>query len=1185
MANEYLQRTPTSTGNRRVFTWSGWIKINSISSTIRLFNSSPTKDNLTDLRINTAGSIDFFDRQGSDASTEQVRWIPLLRDFGSWYHILINADTTQIDAANRVRCFVNGVELSRDAAATLLNNSVSVDTPPRNQEFHRLNGSGNIHYIGANLDNSLEALNKNEFTDVFFIDGQALTPDVFGFYKQGKGYISAGSTQATDFRPGQWVPKTPRVIKTEINRRGGFGVNGFYLPMNDSRNFGADFHGEPNSIITLNEQLPQPRVGVATTASVGLGYTDVLRADPYAANLVLAIPGVSTTSNPNLISNGNFSTGDFTSWSINGTTTPTISSGGALLTTGVLDGAIWQSVSSANTKWIIRWTITTNSGGFFGLLLNNNGPNGSGGSLVLDNITTSGSYYYNGTITAVEFRHRGSSSGIIDNIELVAMQTSIKDYSADIKGSGTNKTLTSNATAGIDDRIPSYYGSSLSFDGNGDYLRTSSNISDFQFGTGDFTIETWLWKSANGTNNYDGVATLGANGSANDGWFLEVSSTRGYLFCSAGGILLQYNVTPNTSQWNHLAVCRKSGTTTMYLNGVAVAVTTSTYTVPATATTLDIGGYAVGTGNYWFNGYIQDLRVYKGVAKYTGGFDVPRPYTPVGIATWRAVADTTANNFATLNPLDKRSTGLSLSTGNLYLSGGVSNEWSTIKGNVGVSTGKWYWEISNIYRTGSGSNSFGAVEQSHRVEGDIYIGKPGFGSGYSYGDGVVLTTSDVIGIALDMNNGVLTWYKNGTQVQTQSGITSSWMPAISQAQTNPYCTINFGQNPTFSGNTTTGTFTDSNGKGLFKYQPPSGFLALCEDNLPTPAISDPGKYFKTVLYTGDGNNARSIVGIGFTPDLVWIKDRSVAYNHILIDSVRGATYNLHSNNTNTEATATSDGVTYGTVTSFGDNSISLSKGSTGAWTNNNGENYVAWCWRAGAGTTSTNTNGSITSVVSVNQDAGFSIVSGLSGGSGASSYDSYGHGLGKTPSFIIVKNRDLVDYMYVYHKSISAGAYLILGTTNAAASAGSSIWGTSFGPNSTTLTVRQASFSSAANQKLIFYCWAEIEGFSKFGSYVGNGSADGPFVYCGFKPAWVMIKRTDGGSENWIMFDNSRKSVNDGDQRALFANITDIEGTGWPIDFLSNGFKNRYTGSTNQSGATYIFAAWAESPFSYSNSK
>jgi hypothetical protein len=170
---------------------------------------------------------------------------------------------------------------------------------------------------------------------------------------------------------------------------------------------------------------------------------------------------------------------------------------------------------------------------------------------------------------------------------------------------------------------------------------------------------------------------------------------------------------------------------------------------------------------------------------------------------------------------------------------------------------------------------------------------------------------------------------------------------------------NFGQNPTFSGNTTAGTFTDSNSKGLFKYEPPSGFLALCEDNLPTPAIANPGRHFKTVLYTGDGNSGRSITGVGFTPDLIWGKSRTNTAFPFIIDSIRGPGNRLFTNDTQ------GDNLNITSISSF--NSDGFSMGSLG--TNNaSSQNYVAWCWRAGAGTTSTNTDGSITSVVSVNQD-------------------------------------------------------------------------------------------------------------------------------------------------------------------------------------------------------------------------
>jgi hypothetical protein len=340
-----------------------------------------------------------------------------------------------------------------------------------------------------------------------------------------------------------------------------------------------------------------------------------------------------------------------------------------------------------------------------------------------------------------------------------------------------------------------------------------------------------------------------------------------------------------------------------------------------------------------------------------------------------------------------------------------------------------------------------------------------------------------------------------------------------------------------------------------------------------------------VLWTGDGNSGRSIVGVGFTPDLVWVKNRTTSgVSHLLYDSVRGTGSGraLSSSLTDAEGISVVYGTDagYGYVTGLSFDGFSVNSGSTNAnYVNQSNNTYVAWCWRAGAGTTSTNTNGSITSVVSVNQDAGFSIVSYTGNGSNPTTV---GHGLGKAPKFIIFKRRNSAVNWFVYHGFNSSGAFEGLNTTNAYNGALALFNQTS--PTSTVINLGNTD-SNASGGTYIAYCWAEIEGFSKFGSYVGNGNADGPFVYCGFKPAFVMIKRSDGGSENWIMFDNSRKSVNDGDQRALFANTSDIEGTGWPIDFLSNGFKNRYTGSTNQSGATYIFAAWAESPFQTANSK
>jgi hypothetical protein len=833
--------------------------------------------------------------------------------------------------------------------------------------------------------------------------------------------------------------------------------------MNDSRNFGADFHGEPNSIITLNEKLPQPRVGVATTASVGLGYTDALRADPYAANLVLALPFVSG----------------------------------------------------------------------------------------------------------------GLSSGF-------------GDYAPSIKGSGTQKTFTTNGNVSIADTA-GYYGSGAYFDGNGDYLRTSTNISDFQFGTGDFTIETWLWKPANGVNNYDGVISLGTNGSATDGWFLEASSTRGYLWYVAGTgtYQIQYNVSPNTSQWNHLAVCRKGNTTTMYLNGVAVGINTNAYTVPSSATTLDIGKY--GGGEFWFNGYLQDLRVYKGVAKYTGGFDVPRPYTPVGIATWRQVPDTTANNFATLNPL---ANGNAVNTVQIsYANGNNTATWSATAqnnatfGTVGINSGKWYWE--GRLKTVGGSFPFIGISSQVGISTAQSTSNYGqSGTGVYKGSGT-LSAGDIVGVAVSFTSAgvgsTVTFYVNGVESisgtgnrSVFNGQTNTWIPGVSGVNGCVW-DFNFGQNPTFSGNTTAGTFTDSNGKGLFKYQPPSGFLALCEDNLPTPAISDPGKYFKTVLYAGDTQNGRSIVGVGFTPDLVWIKNRNIGTvnngDNMLFDSIRGATYYLSSNDTNAEI-RNSNGLQAFNFDGFNPGSMTR--------TNETGSNYVAWCWRAGAGTTSTNTNGSITSVVSVNQDAGFSIATYTGTGSALT----FGHGLGKVPAFAIFKYRSGPSGGWawiVYHKSLPTNYYVYLQSTVAQQNL-TGVFTTA--PTSTLFSLGTEGAVNTNNNNMVCYSWAEIENFSKFGSYVGNGNADGPFVYCGFKPAFILTKRTDSSSQ-WRIWDSSRSSVNVS-EHSLIANASDSEITGstYYIDMLSNGFKIRAsTNDFNASGGSYIFAAWAESPFQTANSK
>jgi hypothetical protein len=380
------------------------------------------------------------------------------------------------------------------------------------------------------------------------------------------------------------------------------------------------------------------------------------------------------------------------------------------------------------------------------------------------------------------------------------------------------------------------------------------------------------------------------------------------------------------------------------------------------------------------------------------------------------------------------------------------------------------------------------------------------------------------------------------------------------------CTVNFGQRP-------------------FAYTAPSGFKALCTTNITTPTIKKPSTAMDVVTYTGTGAS-QSISSLGFSPDLVWIKGRSGATDHTLYDVIRGSQARIESNTTDAEVTSDNG------LTSFDSAGFTI---GTLAQINTNTATYVGWSWDAGS-SNSTNNSGSITSTVRANPQAGFSIVS-YTGNN--TSGQTVGHGLGTTPAMIIIKNRPAGSNAWViWHKSL-ASTELLTFTTTAKISDSNSWDGGSF--TSTTFKVGNSSanydtnFTTGGGQH-IAYCFAEIEGYSRFGSYTGNGSSDGPFVWCGFRPRWVMIKRSDASStySNWYMCDSARNTYNVGlnflnaDTSKAENIYIDNSGGGFPIDFLSNGFKyraNNSGGDVNASGGTYIFAAFAEAPFKYARAR
>ena len=341
-------------------------------------------------------------------------------------------------------------------------------------------------------------------------------------------------------------------------------------------------------------------------------------------------------------------------------------------------------------------------------------------------------------------------------------------------------------------------------------------------------------------------------------------------------------------------------------------------------------------------------------------------------------------------------------------------------------------------------------------------------------------------------------------------------------------------------------------------------------------IDDPTIYFNTLLWTGNGADGRALTGVGFQPDWVWIKDRDDTESHRLTDSVRGATKSLRSNGTNAEATE-SDG-----LQSFDSDGFTV--GTQGSMNKSNADKFVGWSWKAGtsfSNDASATSVGTIDSTGSVSDTAGFSIVS----YTGTGSAGTIKHGLSTAPSVVLVKSRGGVYGWGMYHhKNTSAPATDYLSINNSDATVDDSVFWNDTAPTSSVFSLGGTDAINKASTTHIAYCFAEKKGYSKFGSYVGNGSTNGQFSFLGFKPSMVILKRTNS-SASWLMFDNKRDIDNVVSHR-VYANGNDAEDsdTGSAIDFLSNGFKNRSSdNSTNASGSTYIYMAFAESPFVNSN--
>lgn len=552
-------------------------------------------------------------------------------------------------------------------------------------------------------------------------------------------------------------------------------------------------------------------------------------------------------------------------------------------------------------------------------------------------------------------------------------------------------------------------------------------------------------------------------------------------------------------------------------------------------------------------------------------------FTTSGTGT-DVMSDTPTTNWCTLNPLDVEvpSGTLTIDNGNLDTTSSSTNSWKSGAGTLGVSSGKWYWEatltnesqnnqigvINAFQEMASLSNYFSAESDGWALQSNDNLYNGG-STGERISDQPV--TGDIIGVALDADSGKLWFAVNNSWQSLQSG-QSAGDPA---AGTNAIFTNLSGYTlkPAYAlysaGDKTTFNF----GQRAFAYTPPTGYKALNTANLPAPDIADGSDYFNTVLYTG--NNSTQTISTNFSPDFVWAKNRDTSgYHHDLYDRVRGDNLRIFSSQTAAETTG---------YLQFGTNSFSL---TSGGGINANGEAHVAWHWFAGGSVSAdNNTDGSITSTVSANPSAGFSIVS----YTGNATNSTVGHGLGVVPKMVIVKNRDAGGAWYVFHDVLATDTWLLLASTAGTQSGYTTIWN-SQRPSSSTFSIGTSGGVNESGNDFIAYCFAEVEGYSKFGSYTGNGSSDGVFIHLGFKPSFFLLKATSVSGESWSIFDSARDPNNFVNRRIMPNNANAEEeypsSGSATMDFLSNGVKLRASNTAmNGSGVTFIYAAFAENPF------
>ena len=775
-----------------------------------------------------------------------------------------------------------------------------------------------------------------------------------------------------------------------------------------------------------------------------------------------------------------------------------------------------------------------------------------------------------------------------------------------------------------------------SFDGGDSTNLSVPDSSDFDHASS-FTWEGYFYLIA-----YDSSASAIIR-HENDGldWYINTSGNIVFNRNTSTTLVQSGNGAFALNKWVHIAVSHTGSVCKIFVDGIEKASATTT-DVPDNVSGILYIGETGDNNNYQWNGFISNLRFVNGTALYTTDFTPPTaPLTnvtntkllccqsntsattaaviPTGSITANGNAAATTFNpfntdintvrgqetgYATWNPLSVRD-NVTFSEGNITLtnSGSGASGWRNVGCTQSVTSGKWYVEMHTIGSQNGGlfpgvcklpddqgtfnpatfSNNFPGMTANSYALNCFNGTKRTNGSDVSYGSAMAL--GDMIMMCLDLDNGAIWWGKNGVWFAggdpaansnaAFTGLAGEFVFACGIAASEKIVT-NFGQKP-------------------FKFPPPTGFQPLNAANVrPETVITRPDHYVGVSLYVGT-SGATSVDSLLFKPDLVWLKNRDNSDGwHQWRDVVRGGDKNLASNATNGETDASNKNLI------FDPNGFTLTGTTDSRDDNYDGDDYVAWTWKAGGNKNTFNvddvgyasaaaaglTGGSITPTgASVGTKQGFSIIK-YTGNSTANA--TLPHGLSEAPKFVIIKNLSNSYGWAVLHTDAgttgttldgSPEYYMLQLDSNAARNDFSqdTIWN----PTSTTVKIDQsggANWVNNSNSSYIAYLWHDVPGLQKFGKYTGNGNADGPFIELGFRPAVVIVKIATGSDDSWRIYDNQRNKFNPTNNRLLL-DTTVVEGQSVPIDFLSNGFKLRDSdGAGNGSGNTYVYCAWAEAP-------